>query len=176
MLPQNPNEEQHPPWMELRQVNWPPQEPAESCVRPGIGGTAGGLLAGGGVPGAGGGVPGAPLPGPAGGRGAEPEPPPGGGTRGGAEPLPPFGPSDPQLPVGGSLFSLTFVTSGPGSGKSRSTVSRLVHPFPVLARKMFGRLLNGIDADPPPPVMVTVAQFMYISRTPTLLNQVQAKI
>ena len=77
-----------------------------------------------------------------------------------------------QLPLGRPGLVDTFATSVPGSGKTRSTLSIVVHPFPIFALNTSGRA----DRSPPwPPLIPTTAQFMYISRLPTWLNQVQAK-
>lgn len=75
----------------------------------------------------------------------------------------------------------TFVTSGPGSGNFTSVVSLVVHPLPRFATKSDGRDVKEVPArfaarfTPEDPVIVIDAQFMYISRLPTLLNQVHAK-
>jgi hypothetical protein len=79
-------------------------------------------------------------------------------------------------------------TSGPASGKLTSSLSMVVHPPgpSTLAMKIGGRELYAVSARETiisrawerllvePPAMVTWAQFMYISRLPILLNQVQA--
>ena len=57
-----------------------------------------------------------------------------------------------------------------------SLPSSVAQPLPTLATNMGGRLARESDALRfLPPVTVMAAQFMYISRLPTLLNQVQAK-
>lgn len=79
----------------------------------------------------------------------------------------------------------------PGTGKTTSLLSTLVQPFPILATNMSGSALKAavsrskimvalrasssssrLDV---PAVIVIGAQFIYISRFPILLNQVQAK-
>jgi len=75
-------------------------------------------------------------------------------------------------------------TELPGSGKRRSVESTVWQPLPMLATNMFGRASyadvsrvsrysSRLEA---PPDNVTGAQFMYISRFPILLNQVQARV
>lgn len=80
---------------------------------------------------------------------------------------------------GGAVLSESMVTSGPRSGNMRSLPSMVEQPLPTLATNMAGRELMGSEAPrfflEAPPLMVTTAQFMYISRLPTLLNQDQAK-
>jgi len=68
------------------------------------------------------------------------------------------------------------VTSGPGSGKAATFVSATLQVFvPMFATNIAGRLENGTPGEPPLPFwMSTAKQFMYISRLPTLLNQVHA--
>lgn len=68
------------------------------------------------------------------------------------------------------------VTSGPGSGKAATFVSPTLQVFvPMFATNIAGRLENGTAGEPPLPFwMSTAKQFMYISRLPTLLNQVHA--
>ena len=80
-----------------------------------------------------------------------------------------------QDPTGAAVPALSLVTSGPGLGNRRSDDSRVVQPVPVLATNISGRAEKATAAVPEPAVIVTLAQFMYISRFPTLLNQVQAK-
>ena len=80
-----------------------------------------------------------------------------------------------QVPVGSLVPVLSLVTSGPGSGNRRSKVSRVLQPLPALATNISGRAEKATSGVPEPAVMVTLAQFMYISRFPILLNQVQAK-
>ena len=89
--------------------------------------------------------------------------PPGGGGGGGA-----------QLPIGDLLLVERFRTlsEAPGFGKYTSKPSSVPQPFSILATN-----ISGNEAKPEPPlVMVTAAQFIYISRFPTLLNQDHAKI
>lgn len=80
-----------------------------------------------------------------------------------------------------------FVTSVPGSGNVRSVLSIVVQPFPRLATNSDGREEKEVPALLPArsarsarlplePAMVTDAQFIYISRLPTSLNQVQANM
>jgi hypothetical protein len=78
-------------------------------------------------------------------------------------------------PIGGVVPKLLTVISGPGSGNSRSMDSRVLQPLPTLATKASGRELNEMSTgpDPDPALMVTLAQFIYISRLPTVLNHVQ---
>jgi hypothetical protein len=75
-------------------------------------------------------------------------------------------------------------TESPGFGKRRSVESTVRQPFPMFAVNISGRASNAevsrasnssllLDDDP---VRVTGAQFMYISRLPTLLNQVHARV
>lgn len=86
--------------------------------------------------------------------------------------------------VGAPSFEPVETTSGPAWGNCRSTPSVVVQPppaVPTLAMKMPGlveyaaarrwKRLRFLEA---PPVRVTAAQFMYISRLPIWLNQVQA--
>jgi hypothetical protein len=105
--------------------------------------------------------------------------------------------ADPQEPLGVTVVwpAMELVlTSGPGLGNWMSTPAGVEQPSPVLATRMPGRALNAtarfstpssssssrlavaldVDEVPLPPI-VTDAQFMYISRLPTLLNHVQAK-
>ena len=87
-----------------------------------------------------------------------------------------------HVPVGLASFAPCVVTSGPGCGNSTSVLSCVPQPLPMLALNSSGRELNGVEArfvvssrfELPPPPMVTLAQFMYISLLPTSLNQVQA--
>ena len=70
------------------------------------------------------------------------------------------------------------VTSGPGFGNTTFVLSTTVHPLPMFATKISGRAEKataGAARFLDPPAIVTEAQFMYISRLPMLLNQVQAK-
>ena len=85
-----------------------------------------------------------------------------------------------------------YWTYWPGSGKRRSALSVEMQPLPMLARNIGGNVVRlvkpgleggasrprtvGISRLLEPPVTVTGAQFMYISRLPTLLNQVQARV
>lgn len=90
--------------------------------------------------------------------------------------LPSSAPSRPgQFPVGSLMLALSLVTSGPGFGNRRSKVSTVLQPLPALATNMSGRAEKATSGEPEPAVMVTLAQFMYISRLPIWLNQVQAK-
>jgi hypothetical protein len=104
---------------------------------------------------------------------AEPEPVE--GVEGGdaLDPLlpPPLG----QVPVGafkGKFKGASVVTYLPGSGNWRLVVSVVPHPLPMLAVNIEGRL----SIWPVPPEMATLAQFMYISRLPMLLNHVHASV
>jgi len=130
------------------------------------GGAAGLLAAGGGDAGllaAGGGTAGLLA---AGGAGSAGE---GGAGAEGAE-----GPEEPQVPVGApSLAWLITCKSAPGLGNLTSVPSGTAHPLPTLAT-----IMSGLSArvEVPLPVMVTAAQFMYISRLPVLLNHVQEKM
>jgi hypothetical protein len=79
-----------------------------------------------------------------------------------------------------------YWTESPGSGKRMSTPSVVVQPL-ILATNRSGKLVRFerevdrfssvasrlLDV---PPVTVTGAQFMYISRLPIRLNQVQARV
>lgn len=83
----------------------------------------------------------------------------------------------------------------PGFGKIRSVSDMVPHPLPIFAVNISGRALKAVWSRSTswvtlramtssssalrlaePDVMVTGAQFMYISRLPTLLNQVHAKV
>lgn len=100
-------------------------------------------------------------------------------------------------PVGGvktfALLALAISTEAPGSGNLTSAPSAVVHSV----AGMFAMNMSGNEADPrscssgteyssvsfrevsllfEPPVTLMEAQFMYISRLPTLLNQVQASV
>ena len=78
-----------------------------------------------------------------------------------------------QLPVGYLLLVERFrILSGtPGFGKYTSKPSSVPQSLSILATN-----ISGNEARPEPPlVMVTAAQFIYISRFPTLLNQDHAK-
>ena len=100
---------------------------------------------------------------------------------GGAPPLLPpdegvEGPEGPHAPpVGGpSLAWLITWRSEPGLGNLMSVLSGVWQSTPLtLATMMSGLLARVLE---PLPVMVTGAQFMYISRLPVLLNQVHAKM
>ena len=102
----------------------------------------------------------------------------------------------PQLgPVGAARSEATpsFSTLGPGFGNCTSLESAVVQSLVgILATNMGGKLL-GASSRPAssmavsfkgrlsrfpaaPPVTLTEAQFMYISRFPTLLNHVQANV
>lgn len=99
-------------------------------------------------------------------------------------PLEPTLPPVAQLPLGGTGAMVLFNwTESPGLGNKTFFESTVVHPFPILATNMSGNELArfvspGVSMSAPllplPPVTVTGAQFMYISRLPTLLNHVQA--
>jgi hypothetical protein len=71
-----------------------------------------------------------------------------------------------------------LVTSGPESGKTTSVLSAVVQPFPIFATKRDGREEKDTSALflLVAPVMVTDAQFIYISLLPTLLNHVHANM
>lgn len=86
-------------------------------------------------------------------------------------------PAAPQSPVRPVVDDTVPVTSGPGSGKEISMPSTVVHAGdPMLATKSFGREAKATaGAVPVPAPTVILAQFMYISRLPILLNQVQPK-
>lgn len=87
------------------------------------------------------------------------------------------------LPTGAAkALGLLFTTRlGPGSGSCTSLLPTVVHWFPILAKKIGGRSEKAVSRGPRafrlelPPAIVTLAQFMYISRFPSLLNQLQAK-
>lgn len=76
-----------------------------------------------------------------------------------------------------------YATSSPGLGKRISTSSLVVQPL-IFATNMGGkeedRLSNWVSTSAErleePPVTVIGAQFMYISRFPIRLNQVQARV
>lgn len=112
----------------------------------------------------------------------EPEPEP--------EPDEPEPDGTPLGQTGGAGLAPGFWTrSGPGLGNMTSVSSVVEHPLPAvptLATKMEGRDLKAVLLSRAasssslsrlalPPPMVTEAQFMYISRLPTSLNQVQVK-
>ena len=105
----------------------------------------------------------------------------------------PDDPDDPHLgPVGGVSGPLpNFSTEVPGSGNCTSAESTVVQSV----AGMFALNMAGKDAESrsdslgmakvslrlasrflDPPLTLTDAQFMYISRLPILLNQVQAKV
>lgn len=71
------------------------------------------------------------------------------------------------------LTGVPRVTLGPGLGKSRSTFSTVAQPLPTLATNMSG-LLSSLLV--PSPVIVTTAQFWYISRFPISLNHDQERM
>lgn len=110
----------------------------------------------------------------------------GAGAGAGAAGAPPPGAAEPQLPEGGDCLPPLSWTSGPGLGKVTSADSRVLQPLPMLAVKRPGRaekaaarfLFSRLATSRLvlPPVMVTGAQFMYISRFPSWLNHVQAKM
>lgn len=83
-----------------------------------------------------------------------------------------YPPSQTQsTPFGGAdLFPSPLCTTAPGCGNSTAIPSGTVHSFvPICATKVRG---YSVPRPEPPPVMVTCAQFMYISRLPILLNHV----
>jgi hypothetical protein len=85
-------------------------------------------------------------------------------------------------------------TESPGFGKMRSVESWVPQPFPMFATNILGRalkeavsrstiwvMLRSISSSyslrfDEPAVRVTGAQFIYISRLPTLLNHDQARV
>jgi hypothetical protein len=85
-----------------------------------------------------------------------------------------------------------FSTDSPGFGNRRSVLSTVLQPGPILATNISGRALKAamsrsanwvafrvsrsLSRLDEPPVRVTGAQFMYISRLPILLNQVHASV
>lgn len=94
--------------------------------------------------------------------------------------------SEPRLAIavalcgqlGGAMAVLFSVVSGPGHGKPTSKFSevpQLLPTLPTLAEKTSGLELKAVLSVPEPTPIVTLAQFMYISRLPILLNHVQAK-
>ena len=89
----------------------------------------------------------------------------------------------PTGPVNGP--APTFCTEAPGSGNSRSLDSLVLQPLPMLATNIGGNeaarsVKPGVSVFDSlfllPPVTVTGAQFMYISRLPILLNHVHASV
>lgn len=83
-----------------------------------------------------------------------------------------------QFPVGGAVLLDLLVTSGPGLGYMTSDPSSVPQPLPTLATKTLGRLLKGTEPSRfnfLEPAILMTAQFMYISRLPTLFCHVQAK-
>lgn len=62
----------------------------------------------------------------------------------------------------------------PGLGNLTFLFAGVVHPLPTFAMYNAGRLLYLVLSLAPEPVILIGAQFMYISRLPTLLNHVQA--
>lgn len=105
----------------------------------------------------------------------------------------PDDPDDPHLgPVGGVSWPLpNFSTEVPGSGNCTSAESTVVQSVAgMFALNMAGKdaesrsdssgianvSLRGASRFWDPPLTLTDAQFMYISRLPILLNQVQAKV
>ena len=105
----------------------------------------------------------------------------------------PEDPDDPHLgPVGGVSVPLpNFSTEVPGSGNCTSAESTVVQSVGgMFALNMFGKdaesrsdssgmakvSLRLASRFLDPPLTLTEAQFMYISRLPILLNQVQAKV
>jgi len=98
-----------------------------------------------------------------------------------------------QLPTGATPLNPELVsTDCPGSGNCTSPPSAVVHPVQIFATNNDGNdaaarsdifelkkssySLRGISLLPDPPVTLTDAQFIYISRLPTLLNHVQANV
>ena len=96
-------------------------------------------------------------------------------------------------PVGGASFpDPSFSTEAPGSGNWRSAASTVVQSVAGMFAKNSGGKeavsrsvssgmpmvsFRGISSLlPEPPETLTLAQFMYISRLPILLNQVQARV
>lgn len=75
----------------------------------------------------------------------------------------------PQVPVGGVPVA-AVTTSAPGLGNKTFVFDGTVQPFPMFATKVSGRLER--PGEEPPPVIVTTAQFMYISLFPSKLNHV----
>jgi hypothetical protein len=73
-----------------------------------------------------------------------------------------------QVPVTPPGTFVISVTSGPGSGNVVSLLSIVVQPFPRFATNRDGREAKEVPARLalPDPVMVTDAQFMYISLLP----------
>jgi len=96
-----------------------------------------------------------------------------------ATPLPV--PAPAEQPAGafkGKFNGESVVAYLPGFGKLRLKFSVVAHPpdtLPILAVNICGRVLR-VSCVPCEPVMVAGKQFMYISRLPILLNQVQAII
>jgi hypothetical protein len=97
------------------------------------------------------------------------------------------------VPVGATGVAVwvpNWSRASPGSGNLRSAESMDVQPFPIFAVNIFGRalyadwsretswvaLLKSSLRFAAAAVRVTGAQFMYISRFPILLNQVQARV
>jgi hypothetical protein len=89
------------------------------------------------------------------------------------DPLPDPQP-EPSMSLVGKLSGFEVVTYWPGLGKSTLKFSEVLHEL------MLARLATAMDGRlpmlPEPPEMETFAQFMYISRFPTLLNQVHARM
>lgn len=83
-------------------------------------------------------------------------------------------------PVGGTgALAPNLSTDWPGSGKATSSLCGVVQSVTgTLATNMSGkeaaRDVRSLGFEPP--VTVTGAQFMYISRLPTLLNHVHASV
>lgn len=81
-----------------------------------------------------------------------------------------------QLPWPLGLGSALTFPNFPGLGMFRSCpLSPVVHVSGVFATKTGGSELMSSSSSVPP-TMLTGAQFMYISRLPILLNQVNAKV
>jgi len=97
--------------------------------------------------------------------GAEDGEPPA-GAEDGEPPAGGFEPVAPQpLPVGGRPPEPSTFCPGLGNARSPGAVAQL---FPMFAVNMSG----SVDNPDPPPVIVTAAQFMYISLLPCWLNHV----
>lgn len=113
---------------------------------------------------------------------------PGAGAAGAGAPEPPEPPDPPEKPVPELLVAMELsplITSVPGLGKTTFSPSLVVQPLPRLQVNMSGRELRALSRPASccarrrrlgaEPSMVTRAQFMYISRLPTKLNQVHAR-
>ena len=102
-------------------------------------------------------------------------------------------PEDPpatsgQFGMRRTLSSTSTTSEEPGCGNLTHVFATVAHPLPILAVNMGGKdgarletsdssaaSISGMSRLPEPPVTVTGAQFMYISRWPILLNHVHAK-